>query len=227
MTFKQLLCRIGGASALILCFYSLATIAQMALLGGAPQSAAEMFELLHRNRLIGLARLDLPTLIAMPFFGLLFFGLLAALQRSALALTATALGVVGVALFLSGPTPFSMIPLAEQYAGATGAAKAQLLEAGTRYLASDMWHATRAIAGGFMVEAAAFLMCLVMLRTRLFHPFVAWLGLALHGLDALHLAAMPFAPGTGAVLMMIAGPFYPLWMLLVGVKLFKPERGRG
>ena len=55
-------CRIGGAAALILIAYSLATMVQLVLLGGQPTTAAEAFDLLRRSRLVGLLRLDLPTL---------------------------------------------------------------------------------------------------------------------------------------------------------------------
>ena len=60
------LCRTGGIAALILIVYSLATIVQLIVLGGQPATAAEAFRLLQSNRIIGLLRLDLPTVIAMP-----------------------------------------------------------------------------------------------------------------------------------------------------------------
>lgn len=216
------LCRAGGVAALILCAYSLATIVQIVMLGGEPQSAAEMFDLLHRDRLVALLRLDLPTLFVVPLYGFLFLGLWAAMRSRTLSLIAAGVAIAGLALFLSGPTPFSMIPLADQYAAATSTpARTALLHAGEAYLASDMWHGAGAIVGGFMIEAAAFLACIAMLQTHVFHRSVAWLGLAVHGLDALHLVAMPIAPGVGAVLMMIAGPFHPVWLFLVGRKLIR------
>ena len=90
-------CRIGGVAALILIAYSLATMVQLVLLGGQPTTAAEAFDLLQRNRLVGLLRLDLPTLFVMPLYYLLFFGIYAGLRRAdrALAGLATALAFVG------------------------------------------------------------------------------------------------------------------------------------
>jgi hypothetical protein len=55
------LCRAGGIAALILVVYSLATMVQLAVLGGPPASAAEAFRLLRDYRIVGLLRLDLPT----------------------------------------------------------------------------------------------------------------------------------------------------------------------
>ena len=66
------LCRIGGIAALILVVYSLATMVQMVVLGGQPTSAAQAFDLLQHHRVIGLLRLDLPTIISLPLYYLVF-----------------------------------------------------------------------------------------------------------------------------------------------------------
>jgi hypothetical protein len=75
-------CRTGGIVAWILVAYSLATIVQIFVLGGQPATAAEAFGLLQNSRILGLWRLDLPTVAAMPLYYLLFLGLYAALRRS-------------------------------------------------------------------------------------------------------------------------------------------------
>ena len=216
------LSRIGGAAALLLAAYSLATIAQVAVLGGPPHSAAEMLDLLHRNRLIGLLRLDLPSFVAMPFYVLMLVGLWAAMKHP-LALLAVIAGFVGLGLILSVPTPLSMVPLADQYAAASGEARVALLNAGDTYLANDLWHNTRAVIGGFLIETGAFAASLAMLKTGVFHRSVAWLGLFVHGIDAIHLVLMPVYAGIGGILLMVAGPFYPVWLALVGYRLLKPR----
>ena len=145
------LCRLGGIATYILIVYSLATIVQMVVLGGQPTSAAEAFTLLQHNKALGLLRLDLPTLIVMPLYYLLFLGLFAALRRSnpANALLSTALAFVGVTLVLATPTALSMLPLSDRFAAATtDAARAQLLAAGEAIMATDIWHGTGAILGG-------------------------------------------------------------------------------
>ena len=105
------LCRVGGVAALILIVYSLATIAQVVLLGGQPGSAAEVFSLLQHHRIVGLLRLDMPTILILPLYYLLFLGLFAALYQTnrAYVILATSLVFVGVTLVLATPTALSMM----------------------------------------------------------------------------------------------------------------------
>jgi hypothetical protein len=94
------LCRAGGIAAFILIVYSVATIVQLLVLGGQPATAREAFNLLQNHRVVGLLRLDLPTVVAMPTYYFLFLGLFATLKRTnrATATLSTALAFVGVTL---------------------------------------------------------------------------------------------------------------------------------
>jgi len=218
------LCRLGGIAAIILIVYSLATIVQMVMLGGQPASAAEAFSLLHNHRIVGLLRLDLPTIVALPLYYLLFLGFYAALRRTdrANAMLATALAFVGVTLVLATPTALSMIPLSDKYAAATtDAMRTQILAAGETILATDIWHGTGAILGGVLMQIGAVLICVVMLRGGVFGKVTAILGIAMHGLDLAHIVGGLFVPVAGVALMAIAGPLYPVWLLLVGRRLLK------
>jgi hypothetical protein len=218
------LCRVGGIAAYILIVYSLATIVQMVVLGGQPTTAAEAFTLLQHNKALGLLRLDLPTLIVMPLYYLLFLGLFAALRRSnpVNALLATALASVGVTLVLATPTALSMLPLSDKFATATtDNARAQILAAGEAIMATDIWHGTGAILGGVLLQCGAVLICCVMLRGGVFGKATAWLGIVMHGLDLAHIIGGLFVPAAGVVLMAIAGPLYPIWFFLVGRRLLQ------
>ena len=73
--------RVGGVAAWLLFAYCLATMIQLFVLGGQPATASEAFDLLHRSRLVGLLRLDLPTVLALPLYYLVFLGLFAALRH--------------------------------------------------------------------------------------------------------------------------------------------------
>jgi hypothetical protein len=53
----QGLCRPGGVAARLLVVYSLATMVQLAVLGGQPGTAAEAFRLLQEDKVVGLLRL--------------------------------------------------------------------------------------------------------------------------------------------------------------------------
>ena len=216
--------RIGGIAALLLLIYSLATMVQMIALGGQPTSAAQAFDLLQHHRVVGLLRLDLPTVAVMPLYYLLFLGLFAALRTSDFAnsLLSTALAFVGVTLVLATPTALSMVPLSDKFAAAiSDAARSELLAAGEAIMAADIWHSTGAIVGGVLLQCGAVLISVAMLRGAVFSKVTAWLGIVMHGVDLAHIVGGLFMPVSGVVLMAIAGPLYPIWFLLVGLRLLK------
>jgi hypothetical protein len=221
------LCRIGGISALILAAYALVTMVQITILGGQPTSAAQAFDLLEHHRVIGLLRLDLPTIAVLPLYYLVFLGLFAALRHSDLsnALLAIALAFAGTTLTLATPTALSLIPLSDKFAAATSdTARSRLLAAGEALLAADIWHSTSAIVGGVLLQCGAVLISIVMLRSIVFSKTIAWLGILMHGLDLAHIACGLFLPAAGFVLLSIAGPLYPVWFILVGLRLLQLAR---
>jgi len=216
------LCHIGGIAAFVLTVYCLATMAQLIVLGGQPATAAEAFRLLRENKLVGLLRLDFPTVIILPLYYLVFLGLFAALRRTDLAkaIVSTALAFVGVTLILATPTALPMVALGEKFANATTeAARAQLLAAGETILATDIWHGTGAFMGGILLQTGAVLISFVMLRNSAFGKAVGYIGIVTHGLDLGHIILGHLVPTVGVVLMAIAGPLYPVWFFLVGRKL--------
>ena len=209
---------------MLLIAYSLATMVQMVVLGGQPTSAAQAFDLLQHRRVVGLLRLDLPTVAIMPLYYLLFLGLFAALKKSdpASSLLATASAFVGVTLLLAPPGALSLLTLSDRFAAANNdAVRSQLLSAGEAIMASDIWHSTSAILGGVLVQAGAVLISLVMLRGSVFSKTTAWLGIVMHTIDLAHIIGGQFMPIIGVVLMAIAGPLYPIWFFLVGRRLLK------
>jgi len=220
-------CRIGGIAAWVLIVYSLATIVQLVVLGGQPATANEAFSLLQQSRLVGLLRLDLPTIVAMPLYYFLFLGLFASLRRvdRANATLSLALAFAGVTLILATPTALSMIPLSDKFAAATTEAmRTQFRAAGEALLATDIWHGTGAIMGAVLLQSGAVLISVVMLHSGIFGRATAYVGIVTHGLDLAHIVLMPFLPVFGAVLMAVAGPIYPIWFLLVGRRLLQLSR---
>ena len=216
------LSRIGGIAAYLLIVYCLATMVQLIVLGGQPTTAAEAFRLLEENKLVGLLRLDLPTVLVLPLYYLVFLGLFAALRRTDLAnaTISTALAFVGVTLIVATPTALPMVALSEKYANATTeAARAQFLSAGEAILATDIWHGTGAFVGGILLQTGAVLISVVMLRSSVFGKAVAYIGIVAHGLDLGHIILGHLVPTAGVALMAIAGPLYPVWFFLVGRKL--------
>jgi hypothetical protein len=218
------LCRMGGAATFILMAYSLATMVQLVVFGGQPTTAAEAFSLLQSNRVLGLLRLDLPTVLALPLYYVVFLGLFSALRRSdaAYATLSTSLAFVGITLLLATPTALSMLSLSEKYAAATTEpVRVHFLAAGEAVLATDIWHGTGAIVGGLLLQSGAVLISVVMLRSNVFTKTVAYLGIVTHGLDLAHGLLGPVVPGAGLVLMATAGPLYLIWFPLVGRRLLQ------
>jgi len=221
------LCRIGGVAAFFLMAYSLGTMVQLVVLGGPPSTANAAFSLLQKSRWLGLLRLDLPTMLALPLYYLVFLGLFAALRRSdvAYATLSTLLAFVGVTLTLATPTALSLLFLSDKYAAATTEpVRVQLLAAGEAVLATDVWHGTGAIIGGLLLQSGAVLISAVMLRSNVFDRVVAYLGIVTHGLDLAHGLLGPLAPGDSFVLMAMAGPLYLIWLPLVGRRLLQLGR---
>ena len=218
------LCRTGGVAAFVLVAYSLFTMVQLTVLGGPPATAAEAFRLLQSNRIVGLLRLDLPTIVAMPLYYFVFLGIYAALRRTdrANVILSTALAFVGVTLLLATPTALSMMSLSQKYASATTeATRSQFLAAGEAVLATDIWHGTGAIMGGIVLQSGAVLISVVMLRSSVFSRTTAYIGIVMHGLDLARIVFGLFLPTSGVILMAIAGPLYPVWFFLVGRRLLR------
>jgi hypothetical protein len=201
---------------------------QLVVVGGQPATAVEAFSLLRANRILGLLRLDLPTVLALPLYYFVFLGIFAALKGADLAYTtvSTALAFVGVTLVLATPTALSMIPLSERYAAATTESmRVQLQAAGEAIMATDIWHGTGAMMGGMLLQSGAVLVSFVMLRSNVFSKTIAYVGILTHGLDLAHIGLGLFVPVAGVVLMAIAGPLYLIWFPLVGRRLLQVGRG--
>jgi hypothetical protein len=219
------LCRWGGFAAFAMLLYTLGTLVQMAVIGmGAPSDPAAIFAMLHAHKIEGLLRLDLPVVLAMPLYYVVFLGLFAALRRVDLsnAILSTSLAFVGTTLVLATPTALPMLRLSEMYAAPTSdAMKAQYLAAGEAVMAANIWHNTGAVVGAVLLQTGAVLICYVMLRGGVFSKATAWIGLIMHGLDLLHLLCGGLVPKVGIILMALAGVLYPFWFFLVGRRLLQ------
>ena len=219
------LCRWGGFAAFALLLYSLGTLVQVAVIGmGVPSDPAGIFVMLHDHKLEGLLRLDLPTILCIPFYYFVFLGLCAALRRVDLsnAVLSTSLAFVGTTLVLATPTALPMLRLSERYAAATSdALRAQYVAAGEAVMATNIWQNTGAVVGAVLLQIGAVIICWVMLRGGVFSKGTAWLGLVMHSLDLAHLLCGNFIPAAGMVLMALAGVAYPFWFFLIGRRLLQ------
>ena len=219
----SLLCRAGGIAAFIFLVYCLATMVQLTVLGGPPPTVAEAFRALQQNKVVGLLRLDFPTVLALPLYYLLFLGCFAALKDTECthAAIGTVLVFLGVTLVLAMPTALPLMALSDKYAAASSdAMKTQLLAAGEAVLATDIWHGTGAYMGGILVQTGAVWISVVMLR-GVFSKATAYVGIITHGLDWVHIVIVPFLPKVSSVFMIMAGLGYPVWLFLLGRRLLQ------
>ena len=147
--------QLAGGTALLLLIYSLVTMLLMVVFGGQPQTAREAFAMLQSNRLVGFLRLDGLTILVMPLYFLLFFGLYTVHKESggAFAGLASLLFFAGLTLFLATPSAFSWLVLSDKFAASSDPTlKTQLLAAGEAILASDLWHGSGAMLGGILLQ---------------------------------------------------------------------------
>lgn len=217
----------GGVAAIVFLVYSIATFIQVSVLGGAPATAQECFDMLNNNRIVGLLRLDIPTICMMPLYYVLFFGIYAAFPPAGRrkALLWIVFAFIGITLFLATPSAFSMVALSGKFAAATtDAMRERLLAAGEAVFASDMYHGTGAVMGGILLQGAALAVSVIMLRGSVFGRLAAWVGIAMYGLDLLHIFVSFIRPGAAYFLMMAAGVLYLLWFPLIARGFFKAYR---
>jgi hypothetical protein len=219
--------RLAALSGLIFIVYSLITMIALIVVGGQPESASEAFKLLEENKLLAFLRLDMLTLLIMPLYYPLFLGIFAALRKRHIGSAALGalLAFAGLTLFLATPSAFSWIPLFDKYKLASSAAEqAQLLAAGEALLASDMWHGSGAIIGGFLMLVAGLVLSVVMLKSENFSKWTAYVGILTYSLDLAHAILGLFAPNLGVIFMAIAGPLYLVWFPLLARDIFRLGR---
>jgi hypothetical protein len=219
--------KIGGWVALIFIVYSLVTMILLIVIGGQPDSASEAFKMLQENKIIGLLRLDLLTLLIVPFYYVIFLSIYVALKKTdmVIATLGTLIAFAGVTLFLATPSVFSWLALNGKFTAATTDVQRQhLLAAGEAILASDMWHSSGAIIGGLLMLIGALIVSVVMLKSDNFGKGTAYVGIVAHGLDLLRSMVGFFAPQFGVILMAIAGPLYLVWFPLLARDFFKLSR---
>ena len=218
------LCKAGGIASFVFIIYSLLTLVILSVFGGPPTTASESFSMLQTNRMLGLLRLDLLTVIFIPLYYLIFLGIFLALngKKNPWSIIALLSVFVGITLFLATPSVFSMLNLSDKYAEAMSETQQnQLIAAGEAILASDMWHGTGAIIGGILIQFGALVFSIQMLPGKVFNKLTAYVGIITHGLDFAHFFFLFLIPPVGIILLAIAGTLYLLWFPLIGVRLIQ------
>jgi hypothetical protein len=216
----------GLAAALVQIGCVLTTMIVVSLLGGEPATVDEYYSVLQEDRLVGILRLDLGSLINVALFSVTSFAAYTALQRDkTYAALATALVFVGVAVAMATHSAASMIHLSDRYAAATSAAqRAQLVAAGEAVMATDWWHSTGGSMAGLFLQGGTVLLSWIMLRSRAFSKGTAYTGMLANGLDFVHVLVGLFAPGVAYVLLALGGLFYLGWYPLLARDFYRLGR---
>jgi hypothetical protein len=236
--------RVGGVAALVAGILFRRNIgAEIELFGQRtpPVAVSDWFALLQSNRLLGLSFLHVFDLVNYALLGLMFLALYAVLRRvnkSYIAI-ATALGFLGIAVYLASNTAFSMLSLSEQYAAATtDAQRTTLLAAGRALLAINRFSSPGAQpgAGGYMslllIAAAGMMTSVLMLRSAVFSRVTAYAGILASALDLAYCIAFAFVPGVDSELLAVcfipaAGLLWVIWHIMVGWRLYQLGRMEG
>lgn len=222
---SRLLYKAGGWTSVLFLVYSFASILIMILLdGGYPDSAIECFEMINENRLIALLRLDIISIIVVPFYYLLFYSIYQSLKTDYKLIAKIALfcTLAGVTIFIAGLNITSILILSDKYHMTTSPEmKQQLLAACEGMLASDMWINTGAILRGILIESGAIIFSILMLKTLVFNKATGLVGLITHGFDLLSIIIGIFYTPIKDLFIMVAGPLYIVWFVMIGIRLFR------
>jgi hypothetical protein len=233
--------RIGGTAALICALMYVITLAVYVPANRAappPATVLEWLTLFQTNPLTGLFFLGLADIVIMLLWGPMSLTLYAILKQAnpTWARIAVSFVFVGMAVYLSTNTAFSMLSLSHKYAAAaTEAEKTIILAAGQAMIAVSEGTGGQ-YTGMPLAWLAGLIFSVVMLRSKAFSKASAWVGIL--GLGLL-VASMPFAgytttgPTTAVVSAIIAvtyiggGLLSLAWYILVGLRLLKLGQPEG
>jgi hypothetical protein len=199
-----------------------------------PSTVLEWFTLLQAHRLIGLILLNAFDIVNYALVGLIFLGLYAALGRThrSSMIAATALGFLGVAVYIASNHAFSMLSLSDQYVAATrDAQRSTLLAAGQALLAIQNPNAIgQASLSFFLVTLAGLIISIVMLRNRVFSKATAYTGILANAFGLGYPFGVAFAPRTVvfplvALSLSASACFLVIWYVLIARRLWQLGRG--
>jgi hypothetical protein len=184
-------------------------------------SVNEWFALFQENRLVGLVDLDLLLVADNVLLIPLFLALYILLRRAneSLMLMATALGFLGIIMYIASNPAIEMLSLSNQYAAATSdAQRIVFLAAGQAMLAT--WQGTAFQVAYLAGSVAGIAMGVAMLRSGVFGSVTATL--AILG-NAIGLGL--YIPIIGLYISVFSVLFLEIWYILLAWRLFQLGRG--
>ena len=215
----------GAASAVLFLVYSIASVVIMVFMkGGYPATADECFSMFRGDRLIALLRLDILSVIVIPFYAVLFFSIYTAVRNQNPVYAGTALFLIlgGIIVFMSTVNLASIVNIAEKYLAADSPElKSRYLAACEGMLAGDMWINTGYVYRGLIIELGAIIFSAMMLRSKLFTAPVGWIGLVTHIFDFAGIIAGLWYNAVKSAFTYVAGPLYIIWFILLLIQFIR------
>ena len=221
------LIKVGGYTLWIQLGCLLFSLITLTMMGAEPTRAEDAFSMLQADRLSGLLRLDLGTLVMIALFPFVAVAIYGAFRKSrpAYALLTLILVLTGTLLALANHSAFSIVRLSDMHAAASSATEqAQLLAAGEAILAGNMWHTSAGFLAGLFMQGGFAFISLIMLQSNTFSKVSAYSGFLANGLDFIHVPLMLFAPTLGSIVLAIGGIFYLIWFPMLGRDLVRLSR---
>jgi hypothetical protein len=227
---------IGGAAALIAGVIfrrnlGVAEIGQLIYGRAPPDTVTGWFLLLQGDRLLGLAMLNVFDIVDFALLGLMFLALYAALRpvNKGYALIATAMGLVGIAVYFASNAALSLLSLSDQFAAATtDAQRSALLAAGQAILATgnpgSIFPGTGIYMSFFLLAAAGLVFSILMLRSTVFSRATAYVGILASLCDLACCVTFAVVPTSCVVLVASAGLLLMIWHVLIGLRLVRIGR---
>lgn len=228
--------KVGGAAALLCALMYIITLVVYVpanLASPPPETILEWFEVFQNNQITGLFYLGLGDIVIMILWVPMSLGLYSVLKETnrTWSLIATAVTLVGVAVYLATNTAFSILALSQEYAVASSEIeKSILLAAGQSMLAVS--RGTGSLYTGMqLVWLAGLILSIIMLGSTAFRKASGWFGILGFGLLLVGIIGGANYTSTGeysaiqgviVALQYVGGGLFSLvWYILVGIRLWK------
>ncbi len=194
-----------------------------------PTTVLDWFALLQSDPLAGLTWLNVFDLVNYALLGVMFLALFVALRgvnRSAM-VSATVLGLIGIAITFASNQALALLSLSQQYAAATSAAQRTLLLAdGQMLLTINQFGSPGRYLSLLLIGVAGLLISIVMLRSDVFKRTTAYVGILASAFDLAYCLAVAAVPAVDGKLLAVcfipaAGLFLMIWHILIGQRLYR------
>jgi hypothetical protein len=197
-----------------------------------PTTVSAWFMLLQSDPLVGLTWLNVFDLVNYALVGVMFLALWVVLKRvnRSVMVSATGLGLIGIAITFASNQALPLLSLSHQYAAATTEAqRIMLLVDGQALLALNRVSSLSKYLSLLFIAVAGLLISIVMLRSKIFSRTTAYVGILASTFDLAYCLAFAFMPALDGEMLALcfipaAGLFLMIWHILIGRRLYQVGR---